>query len=90
MTKIHLSQKKTCGNYDRGSQVFGGCVCSEYVPYRQFGDLPSHHCCTLGFKCPNKIPLEPCYKPLTNRQLTYAYELIKENKQGIYKEKDEK
>uniref|UniRef100_A0A6H1ZXI0 Uncharacterized protein n=1 Tax=viral metagenome TaxID=1070528 RepID=A0A6H1ZXI0_9ZZZZ len=63
---IRLSQKRTCGRIDRGAGVYNGCYAHE--------DRTRNHngYCHLGFKCDNDIPLEPCLKPKTAMQYSFA------------------
>lgn len=64
---MKLSQKKTCGWYDCGAGIYTGC--------RARADYGSHDFCSLGFKMKDGVPLEPCYKPLSMRELIEATEL---------------
>lgn len=68
---IHLSQKRICGNIDKGAGVYGGCCA--YERSRQFREY-----CVLGYKVKDHIPLEPCLKPVTVSQLCYAREYLLE------------
>ncbi len=66
---IHLSQKRTCGEIDRGAGVYGGCYAHE--------DKTRHHnaYCHLGYRCSDRTPQEPCLKPTTTSQYVYALKL---------------
>jgi hypothetical protein len=70
-TKVYLSQKRTCGRIDRGAGVYGGCYAYTDPDLR----FHRHGWCSLGKKCNDRIPLEPCYKPTTEAQLVYVYRL---------------
>ena len=76
-TKIHLSQKRTCGNYDRGAGDFSGCTeVSDNIPILYYAFIRGdEYLCPLGFRCSHGKPLEPCYKPRTLSQSVYAYKL---------------
>jgi len=72
-TKVHLSQKRTCGRIDRGAGVYGGCHAYDDPDLR----FHRHGWCALGFKCKDGVPLEPCYKPITNSQYCYVLRLLR-------------
>lgn len=65
---IPLSQKRTCGNIDKGAGVYGGCFA--YERSRRCGEF-----CALGYKVQDRIPLEPRLKSITASQYMYALEL---------------
>jgi hypothetical protein len=71
--KIHLSQKRTCGRYDRAARVFSGCIAeNKYCRYE------NESICSLGYRYNPKTmrPLEPCLKPTTGSQYVRALELF--------------
>lgn len=64
MIYMKLSQKYTCNN----------CKALDWFTHRHSA------CCSLGFKINNKfVPLEPCYKPKTYKELCEV-RIIQSNK----------
>jgi hypothetical protein len=70
-TKVHLSQKRTCGRVDRGAGVYGGCYA-----FLDPNHIYPNGFCSLGFDCKDHKPLQPCYKPTTESQLVYCLKLL--------------
>lgn len=66
---INLGQKRVCGRIDSRAGVYGGCYAYEE------GSIHHNEFCHLGYKCKNGKPLEPCLKPKTAMQYSYALKL---------------